>query len=263
MIQRDFRLIIHTNKKFRELFHRLGKDDCLVGRLNLKNCEESVFLDLVERGITLIPSALSQQLSRSKCLQACVYKNLMVPGTAVIRCRHDMISCIEKFSAKSERMITKQDRLDCGLGINCWNNIEDIYNAVCFGNLEFPFVLQPFVEDSLDIRVIIIDDYMEAYWRHASYSFRNNLHFGGQSGEHKPSAIQRDICQKAMKRGKFPYAHVDIMLTPGGDSFLAEINLSGGIRGAKITPAEYRKRIHATHHKLVHDMSDIDLSATN
>lgn len=251
MTSSNFRRIIHTNKEFREQFHLLEKNDCLIGRLNLKNCEEVVFLDLVERGIILIPSALSQQLSRSKCLQAYIYENFMVPDTAVIRCRHDLISLIEKFSAGHERIITKQDRLDCGLGINCWDGIEDIYNAVCFGNLAFPFVLQPFIKDSLDIRVIVINDYIEAYWRNSPVSFRNNLHFGGKSGEYELSTMQKEICREVMKRGKFPYAHVDIMLSPDNENFLAEINLRGGIKGANISPAEYRERINTAHQKLI------------
>jgi ribosomal protein S6--L-glutamate ligase len=54
-----------------------------------------------------------------------------------------------------------------------------------------------------------------------------------------------------MQRGSFPYGHIDLMVTPQGNSFLAEINLRGGIRGARITPEEYRARLDSCHQQLV------------
>jgi len=243
--------ILYSNASFREEFHQLTRGDCIVGRLNLKNSEESLFLDLVERGVILIPSALSQQLSRSKCLQAVVYEKFMVPGTTAARRKHDLVACIEKFGRRQVKaVITKQDRLDCGLGINRWNNIEDVYNAACFSGLEFPFVIQPFISGATDIRVIIIGDYHEAYWRRSQASFRNNLHFGGESGSYVLSQEHKNMCREIMTRGKFPYAHIDLMLTPEGTAYLSEINLRGGIKGAKITPSEYGKLVDGIHQKL-------------
>ncbi len=254
MTHRPSGRIIRSNALFRKEYHVLQSGDCIVGRLNLKNLEESLFLDLVERGILLIPSALSQQLSRSKCMQALVYERFMLIGTTVVRSRHELVACIEKFGkAGTKKVITKQDRLDCGLGINCWNTVEEVYNAVCFGNLEFPFVMQPLVEDATDIRVVIIGDYMEAYWRKSQVSFRNNLHFGGESGEYSLSVEQVDMCRQVMTRGKFPYAHIDLLLTQEGSFFLSEISLRGGIRGARISPAEYRERVEAVHRQMIQD----------
>lgn len=244
--------ILYSNAAFRKEFHSLCNNDCIVGRLNLKNSEESLFLDLVERGVTLIPSAISQQLSRSKCLQALVYERFMIPGTTVAHRKHDLVSCIENFGRlQVKEVITKQDRLDCGLGINCWNSMEDVYNAACFSGLDFPFVIQPLINNAMDVRVITIGDYQEAYWRKNQASFRNNLHFGGDTGEYQLTEEQKKICREVMERGKFPYAHIDLMLTPKGETFLAEINLRGGIKGAKISPAEYGERVDAVHRRLV------------
>ena len=56
-----------------------------------------------------------------------------------------------------------------------------------------------------------------------------------------------------MERGRFPYGHLDILVTREGDSFLGEINLRGGIRGAKITPKEYQAKIDAIHQRLLEE----------
>ncbi len=242
-------LVIRSSSKFRKHFPDLGPGDSIVGQLNLKKCEEAVFVDLVERGIRLMPPALSQQLSRSKCLQALIYSQYMPEGTEVVRCRHDLVKIIEHYGRiNATTVITKQDRLDCGLGVNLWNGIEEVFNACSFGNLDFPFVIQPFIRNARDIRVILLGNYyLEAYWRENPWSFRNNLHFGGESGPVTLSADQEKMCRKITERGKFPYAHIDLLLAQDGRCFMSEISLRGGIRGAAISPASYReiiKRIH-------------------
>ena len=50
-----------------------------------------------------------------------------------------------------------------------------------------------------------------------------------------------------MQRGKFPYAHLDLMVTGSGETYLSEINLRGGIKGAVITSQEYMEKIDAIH----------------
>ncbi len=244
MTARHERLILRDNRSFRSNLNRLSRGDAVAGLLNIKPTEEVLFLDLVERGVILYPPALAQQLSRSKCLQAMVYGKWMVPLTFVARDRHDMIKNIERYAQnKIGQVITKQNRHNCGLGIHVWASIEDVYNQTCFGSLSYPFVVQPFVEISLDVRVIILGDYIEAYWRKNPNCFRNNLYFGGKSDRYELSPQQMDLCRKAMARGKFPYAHLDLMITASGETYLAEINLRGGLKGAAISTSEYKKRI--------------------
>ncbi len=238
------RLIIRDNHSFRANIHQLSRGDVLIGLLNIKPTEEVLFLDLVERGVIMYPSALAQQISRSKCLQAMVYEEWMIPLTFVARDRHDMIRNIDRYAGHGVgRIITKQNRHNCGIGIHIWPSIEDVYNQACFGSLSYPFVVQPFVETSLDVRVIIMGDYTEAYWRKNTHCFRNNLYFGGDSDQYELSGQQMELCQQAMNRGKFPYAHLDLMVTTTGETYLAEINLRGGLKGAAISTPEYKKRI--------------------
>ena len=238
-------LLITDSRSFREHLAALGHGDKVAGLLNIKPTEEMLFLDLVERGVALFPSALAQQLSRSKCLQAMVFKEWMVPFTFVARDRHDLVNGITLYGKEGVKtVVTKQNRLNCGLGIHVWHSIEDVYNQASFGSLDYPFVLQPFVESVTDVRVVIIGDYREAYWRRNPYTLRNNLYFGGDSGEYELSDEELSLCLKVMARGKFPYAHIDLMVSPVG-MFLSEINLRGGLKGAKISTREYHERINA------------------
>ena len=244
--------IFKDNKSFRAHYDTLGPRDCIIGLLNLKPVEEDLFLDLSERGVVIYPSALAQKLARSKCMQAHVFKRWMIPDTAVIRDRHDMIRAISRFS-QYERLVTKQDRMNCGLGIHIWDGVETVYNNTVFGKLKFPFVLQPFFPSCLDVRVIILGEYVEAYWRKNERTFRNNLYFGGSSGPYELKPHELSLCKKIMARGKFPYAHIDLMITQDGKKgpYLAEINLRGGLKGAKISTREYKWRIEALEEEFV------------
>ncbi len=48
-----------------------------------------------------------------------------------------------------------------------------------------------------------------------------------------------------MARGRFPYAVLDVLISPGGEAFLAEINFHAGLKGSQIGQAEYRRRVAA------------------
>jgi ribosomal protein S6--L-glutamate ligase len=45
-----------------------------------------------------------------------------------------------------------------------------------------------------------------------------------------------------MKRSRFPFAHIDIMITENGNHHLTEISLNGGIKGASISRKELDKK---------------------
>ncbi|WP_246325438.1 ATP-grasp domain-containing protein [Dissulfurirhabdus thermomarina] len=236
--------IVRDNRTFRELYPDLRAGDVVVGLLNLKPTEESLFLDLSERGVRLFPPALAQHLSRSKCLQAMVLGRWMVPDTFVARDRHDLVRQLNRYGARGHgAVVTKQNRFNCGLGIHRWESLEAVYNQACFGSLAYPFVVQPFLEGARDIRVVILGDYVEAYWRENPNSFRNNLFFGGRSGHHRLTPEQEALCRDAMARGRFPYAHVDLLVAPDGTAYLSEINLRGGLKGARIDHRAYQEKI--------------------
>ena len=200
----------------------------------------------------MFPSATSQLSCRFKCLQARIFADEMLPHSLAIHDLHDMQEAITRYQqSQISKVVTKHDRRNAGMGIHLWNSTEEVFSQASFGNMPFPFVLQPFMPDSRDIRVIILDDYVEAYWRHNPHNFRNNLHFGGVSSPCELTDPQWQLCQKVMKRGKFPYAHLDLMVTPDETTWLAEINLRGGIKGAKIDPATYRNKIEAIHQSAI------------
>ena len=43
------------------------------------------------------------------------------------------------------------------------------------------------------------------------------------------------FCRSVMQRGKFPFAHLDLMILENGECYLSEITLNGGIKGARIS----------------------------
>ncbi len=234
-------------RTFSEKYHSLSRGDVVVGLLNLKKNEECKFLHLVEKGVTVFPSALAQSVSRSKAMQMYVLGEFMVEQTFVARGKEDLISQIANYNARSvARVVTKQDRLNCGLGVNIWGSLEEVYNQASLGIMEFPFVVQPFVPGVRDVRVIIIGDYVEAYERINPHNFRNNIYFGGESHPHTLTGSELAFCRKVMRRSSFPYAHLDLMLVDK-KIYLAEINLRGGLKGSRIKPEQYAPLIQKIH----------------
>lgn len=240
--------IITDNTSLKAQYNELCAGDIFLGRLRLNPSEEHILLDLVERGIQLFPSALSQLACRSKNMQALLFSSFMLPHTRAIHNLHELQQVMNFYhQEKIKCVVTKQDRSNAGIGIHLWSSVEDVYNQASFNTLPFPFVLQPYYASCRDIRIIILKDYQESYWRDNPNNFRNNLHFGGKSKPCELTNEQNDLCLQVMKRGKFPYSHIDLMVTPEGESYMSEINLRGGIRGAQIAPGEYQKRVDAIH----------------
>jgi len=242
--------IITDNDTLRAQYHTLTSGDIVTGRVRLKPGEEPLLLDLLDRGVLLIPSALSQLASRLKSFQTKLFTSFLPPLTLAIHDLHELTDAISVYGRKAtEKVVTKHDRRNAGMGVHLWSSIEEVYTQASFGVIPLPFVLQPFYPDCRDIRVVILDGYEEAYQRHNPHNFRNNLHCGGKSAPCELSRAQRDLCRQVMERGKFPYAHIDLMVMADNSTFLGEINLRGGIKGASITPAEYGTRVAAIHQK--------------
>ncbi len=246
------KLVIRDNSTLRAQYNSLQEGDIVVGRLRLRESEESMLLDLGERRVHLIPSGLSQLASRSKTLQAALFPTVMLPLTRPIHALHDLIEAISDYQKHSiTAVITKLDRKNAGMGVHLWQSIEEVFTHASLGNMPLPFVLQPFESECRDIRVVFLDDYIEAYLRQNPHSFRGNLHHGGQSEPCELSEEQVKLCQLVMERGRFPYGHLDLLVTKEGKSFLGEINLRGGVQGAQISPDDYQEKVEAIHLRLL------------
>ncbi len=202
----------------------------------------------MERGVKLFPSATSQLASRSKVFQARIFQSIMIPGTRAVYDIHGLLDVISLYqNSNTKQVILKHDRKHGGLGVHLFQDVEEIFTLCTNNVLPFPFVLQPFLADSRDIRVILLGEYLEAYQRSNPNNFRNNLHCGGKSTPWQLLEKQKDVCEAAMYRGAFPYAHIDLLLAPDETVYLNEINLRGGIHGASITSSSYLEIIDKIH----------------
>ena len=229
-------MIIRTNRELKERYDELKAGDCFTGILSFKNVKHRVFIDLLERGVRLFPSALSQTLGHSKVAQAIAFRQWMIPHTLTITRRVDLMHAINTYNQHGiGAVVTKEDHLQCGFGVYRWESVEAVYNHVSHKASSYPFVLQPFLETYTDVRVIIAGDYCEAYTRENRNNFRMNLTAGGTSRPYTLTKAQIALCRSVMERGKFPYAHVDLLITEHGHAYLSEIALNGGMKGARIT----------------------------
>lgn len=232
-------MIIRTNHELKARYDELRSGDCFIGMLGFKQMRHAVFVDLMERGVTIVPPPLCQILNTSKTAQAQILGPWMLPHSCVISRRTDLMDAISRYSeAGIGPVVTKEDTLDCGLGVHRWRHIEDVYNHASSNPHLFPFVLQPFLDTYRDVRVIIAGEHAEAYGRRNPNNFRVNLTAGGQSAPQELTDDLRDFCRQVMQRGRFPFAHIDVLVEKDGTQYLSEIALNGGMKGARISREE-------------------------
>lgn len=196
----------------------------------------------------MIPSALSQSLSHSKSLQARLLGSFMLPATKSVYDKHDMMAAVGEYNIKGiAKVIVKLDRSNGGQGILLFNSIEEVHNQAVLGHLGFPFVIQPFAADCIDVRVVMLGEMIDSYSRINPNNFRQNLHCGGTSKPWPLTEELEQLCRRIMTRADFPYAHIDFLITPEQQIFLSEINLRGGLRGSRLTQGDYCRQVERIH----------------
>jgi len=251
------RKIYRDSSTFFGRYDTLNPGDAMVGRLRLKSGEEHLLLDLESRGIVLMPSATAQLCSRSKVYQTRVLGRFMVPGSQVVYTRHDMLEVVTCYGRDGvDPVVCKLDRANGGVGILRFSSIEDVYNQAVLGTLAFPFVVQPFISEARDVRVVLLGEYVEAYERSNPNNFRNNLHCGGEATAWDLDRTQLDLCRAIMERAGFVYAHIDLLIAPDGAVYLNEINLRGGLKGAVIDQQGYLDRVASIHDGFVAELGE-------
>lgn len=239
-------LLIRSIAEFRQSYQDLRAGDAVLGPLALRRGEEFKLLDLADRGVALFPPALAQLLARSKTAQAEILGEFMVPGTFVAYGLTDLAANLSRFaSGYPGAVISKRDRSHLGLGVGHWPSLEALYSLAGLQPPPYPLVVQPFLEGARDLRVVVAGGYAESYERLNPHSFRKNLFQGGTSRPAALAAADLLFCRRVMDRGKFPYAILDLLVSPGGEIYLSEINLRGGLTGARLSQAEFAGRVAA------------------
>lgn len=232
-------MIIRSARSLLDRYPLLTAGDIFVGTVGPTPLREALFVDMAARGIRCFPSALSQMISRSKVSQAFLFRDWMVPETRIIARRTDLLDAINGYArAAVGPVVSKENHMHCGHGIRRWDSVESLYSHVGLSPEAYPFVLQPFQDGFADVRAIFVGDYVEAYERHNPDNFRQNLSSGGRRRPFRLTPEQESFCRRAMGRGNFPFAHIDLMVFPDGGLFLSEIALNGGIKGATIRRGE-------------------------
>ncbi len=234
--------IIRSITEIRRAYADLQAGDLVLGVLPLKLGEEFKLTELLDRGVQVFPPVLAQLLNRSKAAQAEALGQFMAPGTFVAYNRSDLAAHLSA-PALQGRVVCKADKAHLGLGVSLWPALESLVSLAALHDLPYPLVVQPFVEHARDVRAVVVGDYVEAYERVNPHSFRKNLFQGGSSGPAVLEAEHLDFCRRVMSRGKFPYAVLDLLFNPGGEIFLSEISLKGGLKGSQLGQAEFRSRV--------------------
>lgn len=240
--------IIRDNAALLHEYDNLSSGDIVLGRVRIRPGEEHILLDLTARQITLIPSAVAQLCSRSKVFQVRLLGRYMIPGTVAIYNQHDILALVSEYGRKEiGQVVCKLDRANGGQGILLFKSVEEVYSNAILGVLKYPFVIQPLIKDCRDVRAVMLGELVTSYTRHNPDNFRHNLHCGGSSAPYDLTDEQLHLCRKVMARASFPYAHVDLLLDPVGNTWLSEINLRGGLRGSILSQQDYLEAVEEIH----------------
>jgi ribosomal protein S6--L-glutamate ligase len=251
-------MIVRSAGELEQRFEELGPGDIALGPLPARYLRGALAADLLERGVRFLPSAFCQLLSRSKCAQALIFRRWMAPHTLVVSRRAELMDAVTYCGRhRIQAVVSKQEGMHCGQGIRRWESAEALYNAVAFTQDAFPFVLQPFMANIGDVRVVVVGDYVEAYLRENLHNFRANLAAGGVSRPLSMDAAAESICRAVMARGRFPYAHIDLQLAEGGGCYLSEITLEGGISAARIGREELNRRKREVLEKAIEEVPKV------
>jgi len=249
-------VIISSIKELMNNYEDVGSGDVFNGIIGSDRIKQVLMIDLIERGVLCVPSPLSQTISGSKVVQALFLNKWMVPHTRAILRRRDLIDAVSCYNRhKIDVVVTKEDRMHCGFGIRKWDSVETLYSFMSMSDSSYPFILQPLIEDFTDIRVIIAEDYIESYTRYNPDNFRMNMAAGGSSTPFTLDEEKRIFCKTVMQRGKFPFAHIDIMVTADNKCYLSEISLGGGLKGAIINREELDAKKKAIADKIIKEKS--------
>jgi ribosomal protein S6--L-glutamate ligase len=206
-------LIIRSLTELRRRSPELAAHDLVLGPLAVKPGEETILIDLRERDVVFFPPLLAQLVARTKTAQAQVLGDYMLPGTFVVHSLPDLAARLGD-ARLSGPVVSKRDRAHLGLGAR-------------------------------DLRVVVVGEYTEAYERFNTQGFRKNLFQGGANRPVPPSPELLSCCRRVMARGKFPYAVLDLLISPQEEAFLSEINFHAGLKGSSLGQAEFRRRVQS------------------
>ncbi len=100
---------------------------------------------------------------------------------------------------------------------------------------QYGFVVQEFIEGlDRDLRVVVVGEHMEAYWRCGS-GFHNNLARGGELDRCSDTHLMElgmDAVRGVCRRTGINLAAFDVAFRPGGqEPLLMEINYTFGLKG--------------------------------
>jgi len=222
----------------------MAAGDLVLGPVAVKPGEEIKLLDLWDRGVIFFPPLLAQLVVRTKTAQAQVLGEFMLPGTFVAHGLTDLAARLGN-PRLTGQVVTKRDRAHLGLGVSLWPTLEALHSLASLSSLPYPLVVQPFLAEARDFRVVLVGDYAEAYERLNPQGFRKNLFQGGAFRPADLTPELLDFCRRVLARGKFPYAVLDVLQSPSGEAYLSEINFHAGLKGSRLGQAEYRRRVQA------------------
>jgi len=234
--------IIRSITELVSRFPELAAGDLVLGPLAVKPGAEIILVDLKDRGVVFFPPLLAQLVARAKTAQAQILGDFMLPGTFVAHGLADLAAHLSDPRLPGP-VVTKRDRAHLGLGVGCWPSLEALYSLAGLTPLPFPLVIQPFLAGARDLRVVVVGESAEAYERLNPEGFRKNLFQGGASRPVELSPELLAFCRRVLARGGFPYAILDVLLSPEGEAYLSEINFHAGLKGSTMGQAGFRRRV--------------------
>lgn len=178
---------------------------------------------------TSIPS-FALFLNKSRCLQVDALGQFMLPHTRSIRNSQQMLQAMQVFNENNiSDFVSKVD--ESGTTPTCRWSDKSMFQ-VLQSHIATPIVIQPFLEDYMDLSVFICGDYTEVRERVNDKSWNRSEYAGGRTWPVSLSQSTDEFCREVMSVAKFPFAFLDIFVkrVPFADTpryYLNKISLTG------------------------------------
>lgn len=182
-----------------------------------------------EKNVQLLPHPEQIALWASKIRQAQLFNEYVVPHTKWAINIIDLLILKQYYDNHySGELVTKPER-NSGFGrdVRKWKNIDEIISFFNQYPTKFePMIIQSFIDNYKDYRVIMLGEYIYTKQRKNSKKWRQNVHLGADITATTLTKKEYEFCKKILQISNLPFIYIDLMITPD-HIYLGEISLTG------------------------------------
>jgi len=186
----------------------------------------------LKKGVTLLPKFDMVKLWRSKIEHAKLFKDTHMPQHTTWAYNINELKNLQhyyKSNCPTSQLVTKKyTNTSGGKDVHKWKNIDHIidYFTTAGAGQFYPMVIQPFIENYKDYRVIVMGEFVQAIHRYNPNNWKQNTDLGASITDVPLTLEEWEFVRDVQRITKFPFIFIDLMITDD-NIYLGEFSLDG------------------------------------